>query len=149
MSQSPSLQTVELTLDGNLRELPRLAGEVGRFCRAEGLSADTEDALNLALEELFANAIEHGGCAGVAGAVAIRLERSEGTVRVEFRDRGVPFDPLSAPVPDFDAPLAERAAGGLGVHFVRQIMRELQYHRCGEWNRLTMELPSARGEAER
>jgi anti-sigma regulatory factor (Ser/Thr protein kinase) len=141
MSQSPDLTQVEFTLNGNLSELAHLASEVARFCAAAGLGEDPEFQLNVTLDELFTNAIRHGGCSGVAGAVAIRLESGESAVRVDYRDRGVPFDPLSVPPPDLAAPLEQRAKGGLGVHFVRQMMRHLQYDRCGEWNRLTMELP--------
>jgi serine/threonine-protein kinase RsbW len=140
MSQSRDLTQVEFSLDGSMTELSRLAGQIGEFCAAHGLGEDAEFPLNLVLEELFTNSVEHGGCAGIPGAVAIRMEQSEGAVRVEFRDRGRPFNPLDAPPPDLTAPLADRAAGGLGVHFVRQMMKNLQYDRCGEWNRLTMEL---------
>ena len=115
--------------------------EVESFCAAQGLTGEPQFQLTLALDELFTNSVRHGGCKGVACVVKIRLETAEGAVRVEFRDRGIPFDPLTVPPPDFQAPLEERAKGGLGVHFVRQMMRNLQYDRCGEWNRLTMELP--------
>lgn len=115
--------------------------EVERFCAAQGLGQDPQFQLTLVLDELFTNSIRHGGCRGVADAVEIRMQSAEDAVRVEFRDRGTPFDPLSAPPPDLTADLAVRAKGGLGVHFVRQMTRQLQYDRCGEWNRLRMELP--------
>jgi len=115
--------------------------EVEQFCAALHLTGDPQFQLTLALDELFTNSVRHGGCRNVAGAVEIHLTASEGAVRVEFRDRGIPFDPLTVPPPDLNAPLEERAKGGLGVHFVRQLMKNLQYHRCGEWNCLTMELP--------
>jgi anti-sigma regulatory factor (Ser/Thr protein kinase) len=57
---------------------------------------------------------------------------------VEFHDRGVPFDPTSVAEPDLAVPLAERQVGGLGIHLVRQTMRDLEYRRDGEWNQLTM-----------
>jgi len=132
---------MELTFNGDLSELARLASEIERFCRVRNLGEDPQLQLTLALDELLTNSIRHGGCKGVPGAVQIRLEPHEGAVHVEFRDRGTPFDPLSVPPPDLTAPLEQRASGGLGLHFVRQMMRHLQYDRCGEWNRLTMELP--------
>jgi serine/threonine-protein kinase RsbW len=141
VSQSPDLTHLELTLNGDLSELAHLMNEVERFCLGRGLGDDPKFQLTLALDELFTNSVRHGGCKGVAGAVEIRLEASAGVVRVEFRDRGTPFDPLTVAPPNLQASLEERAAGGLGVHFVRQMMRDLQYDRCGEWNRLTMELP--------
>jgi anti-sigma regulatory factor (Ser/Thr protein kinase) len=141
VSQSPDLNQLAFTLNGDLSELAHMMTEVERFCAAQGLTGDPQFQLTLALDELFTNSVRHGGCKGVAAAVEIRLETGEGAVRVEFRDRGTPFDPLTVPPPDLKAPLEERARGGLGVHFVRQMMSNLQYDRCGDWNRLTMELP--------
>ncbi|HWC99302.1 MAG TPA: ATP-binding protein [Candidatus Sulfopaludibacter sp.] len=140
MSQFQNLTTSELTLDGSMAELSRLSQHVAQYCAAHSLGDDAEFQLNLVLEELFTNSVEHGGCAGMTAAVEIRLEARDGGVHVEFGDRGAPFNPLDAPPPDLTAPLEQRASGGLGVHFVRQMMKHLQYDRSGEWNRLSMEL---------
>ena len=103
------------------------------------MDAEAPFELNLVLEELFTNAVRHGGCEGMKNAVAVLLRPlDDGGLAVEFRDRGRPFDPTSAAQPDIAAPLAERVPGGLGIHLVRQIMRDLEYRRAGEWNRLSM-----------
>ena len=94
--------------------------------------------MNLVLEELFVNAIRHGGCEGREDVASIRLVLRGGAVEVDFRDRGEPFDLTSAPETDLRAPLAARQRGGLGIHLVRQIMREVAYRREGAWNILTM-----------
>jgi anti-sigma regulatory factor (Ser/Thr protein kinase) len=122
-------------LDGNLDELGRLAGEAERFCRERSLSAEVQFDIDLALEELFINAVRHGGCEGMKEAVQVRLEAAADEVRVEFRDRGVPFDPTTAPPPDLTR------IGGLGIHLVRELMRDFRYQRTGEWNRITMRRP--------
>jgi len=41
-------------------------------------------------------------------------------------------------VPNLEASLDERALGGLGVHLIRKIMRDIEYCRDGDWNRTTM-----------
>jgi serine/threonine-protein kinase RsbW len=136
-----------LLLDGKLSELPRLAAEAARFCREHALGEDAEFDLNLVLDELFSNAIRHGGCEGMREAARVRLEmRANHDVAIEFADRGAPFDPTTAPEPDLDAPLETRAAGGLGIHLVRQIVRDLRYERVAGWNRLTMWRPSEPGK---
>jgi len=139
VAQSAILSETAFELDGDLRELSRLAERVDRFCRSEGLDEDAAFELNLVLEELFSNAVRHGGCEHVKNAVAVRLRPAGGgDVEVEFRDRGAPFDPTALPRPDLTTPLGERRPGGLGVHLVRQIVRDLRYRRAGEWNQLTM-----------
>jgi anti-sigma regulatory factor (Ser/Thr protein kinase) len=98
--------------------------------------------LNLALEELFVNAVRHGGCEGMEDAVRVRVWYEQQAVHVRFCDRGEPFDLTAAPEADIHAPLSERRAGGLGIHLVRQIMRDVTWRRDGEWNVLTMERPA-------
>ena len=140
MPQSAILTHPDLTLNGDLKELARLAEWVAGFCGDAGLDADGEFRLNLVLEELFVNALRHGGCAGMADAASIRLRRDGADVLVEYTDRGRPFDPAEASAPDLTAPLAERKEGGLGLHFVRQMAREFEYDRLDERNRITMRL---------
>jgi anti-sigma regulatory factor (Ser/Thr protein kinase) len=135
------LTDAEVVLHGRLGELGRLAAETARFCREHSLGDDVQFELNLALEELFTNSVRHGGCAGMENAVHVRLQLHDDGVRVEYSDRGMAFDPLSAPPPDLEAPLEERSAGGLGVHLMRQIMRDVEYRREGDWNRITMRRP--------
>jgi anti-sigma regulatory factor (Ser/Thr protein kinase) len=136
------LNNVEFTLDGNLHELERLAEEVAWFCEENGLGSEAEFDLNLALEELFTNAVSHGGCEGIKNAVRIRLEHSNDMINAEFADRGCEFDPATSAPPDLTAPLAERPTGGLGLHLVRRTMRDLQYRRLGDWNHITMRRPT-------
>lgn len=141
MAQSAVLSDAQFTLDGNLHELERLAEEVAWFCEENALSDEVEFDLNLAMEELFTNAVRHGGCEGLKDAVRVKLERREDYVDAEFADRGREFDPASSPPPDLTRPLADRPAGGLGLHLVRRTMSDLQYRRAGEWNHITMRRP--------
>jgi anti-sigma regulatory factor (Ser/Thr protein kinase) len=141
-------QSTHLILDGNLKELERLTGETRRFCRQHGLGGDVEFDLTLVLEELFTNSLRHGGCAGVDRAAEVRLTMLPDGVELEYADRGTPFVPQSAPAPALWAPLEERRIGGLGVHLMRQIMRDFEYHRSNGWNRTRMRRPIPDGEPE-
>jgi serine/threonine-protein kinase RsbW len=145
MSQSPLLGEAEFRLDGDLNELSRLSARVADFCRTRSLGETAELHLNLVLEELFANAVTHGGCRGVKEAVRVRLaHEAEGLVAIDFSDAGAAFDPASAPAPDLEAPLRERGAGGLGLHFVRSLARIVEYHREDGWNHLKLRLTEAK-----
>jgi anti-sigma regulatory factor (Ser/Thr protein kinase) len=139
-------QSTSLLLDGNLGELRRLAEETAGFCRRHALGGDVEFDLNLVIEELFTNTVRHGGCDGVERAVEVRLTMLPDGVRLEYADRGTPFEPLAAPPPDLAAPLEERRFGGLGIHLVRQIMRDFEYQRTNGWNRTSMRRPIPAGE---
>jgi anti-sigma regulatory factor (Ser/Thr protein kinase) len=130
-----------LCLNGNIHELERLTAGVARFCAVNSLGADTAFQLNLVLEELFVNAVRHGGCEGLENAACFSLTCQAKAILLLFRDRGGPFDLTAAPDADLQQPLAERQSGGLGIHLVRQIMRDVSYRREGEWNVLTMQHP--------
>src|SRR5579871_2440302 len=135
------LTEAELVLHGDLGELQCLVAEITRFCRENALGDEVEFELNLVLEELFTNSVRHGGCAGMKNAVRVRLAKHTDGVHVEYFDHGAAFDPLTAPLPAIDRPIEERQVGCLGIHLVRQIMQDLEYHREGEWNRITMRRP--------
>jgi anti-sigma regulatory factor (Ser/Thr protein kinase) len=129
-------------LDGDIQQLGRIAAAVEEFCDDHTLGSDTGFQLNLVLEELFVNAIRHGGCTGMENAVRIQLRAgSSGEVYVVFADRGAPFDLTAAPQANTGAPLAERPDGGLGIHLVRKIMRDISYKREDGWNLLAMQQP--------
>jgi serine/threonine-protein kinase RsbW len=130
-----------LVLNGNLGELARLTTETVEFCRREGLGEDVEFDLNLVLEELLVNSIRHGGCEGMEGAAEVHFTMLADGVALEYADRGTEFDPTTAPAPDVTSPLAERHIGGLGIHLVRQIMRDIEYYRVDGWNRIHMRRP--------
>jgi serine/threonine-protein kinase RsbW len=125
-------------LEGRLAELERLAGAVGEFCRDQGIEENVEFDLNLVLEELFMNSVHHGGCAGKADAIQVKLRKADGAVQLEYADRGTPYNPLEAPEPDLNASLMDRQVGGLGVHLMRRIMTDLRYERSGDTNHLSM-----------
>jgi anti-sigma regulatory factor (Ser/Thr protein kinase) len=110
------------------------------------LDEDAEFQLNLVLEELFVNTVRHGGCEGVNDSARVRLRAAPDGVAVEFADRGRPFDPTGAEPANLSASLDERAIGGLGIHLVRQIMRDLKYERAGEWNQTSMKRPTVHAE---
>ena len=135
------MSVTDLTFDGDLREVERLASEVEWFCQENELVSDVEFDLNLALEELFVNVLRHGGCQGVKDAVRVRLELLKDGVRAEFSDCGREFDPATAPAPDLEGPLAGRPIGGLGLHLVKHTMSDLQYRRADGWNHVTMWRP--------
>ena len=114
---------------------------MAQFCAGNFLDREAEFQLNLILEELFVNAVRHGGCEGVPDAARVSLRAEAEGVEVEFRDRGRPFDPTGVPAADLLASLEEREGGGLGIHLVREIMLDLHYQRDGEWNQITMRRP--------
>jgi anti-sigma regulatory factor (Ser/Thr protein kinase) len=93
--------------------------------------------LRIALDEVVANIVEHGR----AREIRLRLGVHDGLLEAIVEDDGTPFDPRTAPPPDLDRPLAERRVGGLGLHFVRNLIAEVDYSSRPGVNRLVLRQP--------
>jgi anti-sigma regulatory factor (Ser/Thr protein kinase) len=107
---------------------------------ALGLAPDTEFAINVCLEELFLNAVQHGR----AKRATISIWTESDGVRVEFVDDGGPFDPRSVPVKRISGPTEEIEIGGFGAGLVQKFSRRLSYRRTDGYNRLLLEFGAAR-----
>lgn len=94
--------------------------------------------LLVAADEILTNVASYAYPPDAPGELQVTLRHAEGTLSLTFADRGVPYDPLSAPPPDLSRPLAERAPGGLGLFIVRKTMDAVDYRRDGDRNVLTL-----------
>ncbi len=94
--------------------------------------------LELALHEVLANVLAHGGSAARTEPVRIRLEvrdtATTGEAHVEVRDAGIPFDPTGAPEHVPARSLAEAPIGGLGLPLIRRCSDWMSYRRDGGRN---------------
>ncbi len=125
-------------------DLPRVQAAIGEFGREQEWPPDVEFQVDLVLEELVLNVVNHGSGGG-AGEIEIELVSDAEAVTIEIIDDGKPFDPLTdAPVPDTESGIEDRAVGGLGIHLVRTMMDEVSYRR--EENRNHMILVKRRSE---
>jgi anti-sigma regulatory factor (Ser/Thr protein kinase) len=122
-------EALDLHLTNDLAALAGLADAVERFGAAHRLPADILNALQVTVDEIVTNAITHGYAPGARGEIAVRLQRRPDGIEIEIEDDGMPFDPLQAPPPNLGLPLAERPIGGLGIHFVRNLMDKMSYAR--------------------
>jgi serine/threonine-protein kinase RsbW len=108
---------------------------------AEAAALPTRLAYQLALicEELVTNVATHG-TSGLPPAtyVALKISWRGPLLHLWFEDDGPPFDPLSLTAPDTAADLDHRDIGGLGIHLVRTLAREIRYERVGPHNRINL-----------
>ena len=119
-------------------DLPRIQAAIGEFSREQDWPPDIEFQVDLVLEELVLNVVNHGS-AGGAGEIAIELLSDAEAVTIEIIDDGKPFDPLTdAPDPDTESSIEDRAVGGLGIHLVRTMMDEVSYRREEKRNHMIL-----------
>ncbi len=105
-----------------------------------GLGEDAEFAINLCLEELFLNAVQHGR----ANRATISVCAESDGVVVEFADDGEPFDPTRAPAKRINGPTDDFDIGGYGTGLMQQFSRRMSYRRSEGMNRLVLEFDADR-----
>lgn len=132
------MSNFSLTLRNHVSEISRLVDRVEAFGAEASLPPDVTFRLTLALDEVVSNVIRHGLRDRSDQSVSVSVRVADGMVTATVEDAGVPFDPREAPVPNLDAPIEERTAGGLGVHLVKATMDEVEYRRAGDRNILTL-----------
>ena len=58
---------------------------------------------------------------------------------IQYEDNGLPFNPFEeAKQPDLGSTLEERAIGGLGIHFIKNMTDSQQYERLEGINKITL-----------
>jgi serine/threonine-protein kinase RsbW len=130
--------TIELRSERS--ELSRLLALVEAFGAEHHLSDDAVMNVNLVLDEIVANIIRHGGL-DADDRIDVNLALDADTVSIDVTDPGVAFNPLDAPPPILDAPIAERRPGGLGIHIVKSLARTVSYRRASDRNHLSATVP--------
>ena len=95
------------------------------------------NSVNLLLEELYSNTLNYGQCGKVH--VTITLEMRDHELLIQYEDNGLPFNPFEeAKQPDLGSTLEERAIGGLGIHFIKNMTDSQQYERLEGINKITL-----------
>jgi serine/threonine-protein kinase RsbW len=125
----------EIRIANDISEIARVADLVDSFGATNQLPNEVVVALNVSLDEILNNIISYGYEDAGAHEIVVRLELRSGIIDVVVEDDGKPFDPLAVPAPDLEAKLR---LGGVGLHFVRNLMDGLEYARRDGINRLRM-----------
>ena len=112
--------------------------QIEEFCAARDLAPSVAFALNLSLDELLTNTISYGYDDGDSHRIDVAVRMEGSAIVVEISDDAKPFDPADAPRPDTGAAIEDRPIGGLGVHFVREMMDGFRYSRSGGRNIVTL-----------
>ena len=106
------------------------------FDRLGDCPPKTRNQIGVAVDEVFSNIIRYAYHPLVGGAL-VRVAVDD-EITIEFEDKGVAHDPLSAPAPDFSIAPDFREEGGLGVFLLKNIMDSVAYRREGDKNILTI-----------
>ena len=133
---------LRLELKSNPRLLSVVRGAVKSLTEVFGFSARGCRSVTRAVDEALSNIMRHSYEGLLSEPIVLyfrRIQRPSGGgtgcgLEVQLWDRGVKFDPASAPLRQ----LEELRPGGLGLHFIRQAVDAVEYRRVGHTNRLRL-----------
>lgn len=113
--------------------------QLAKMCKEWDISEDVAFSMNLALEEIVTNSINHGYEGREEYSITIRFSLEKHNLRIQIKDGAPEFNPLELPEPeDLNKPLEERNVGGLGIHLVRKFTDNFSYRRSGNKNIITL-----------
>jgi serine/threonine-protein kinase RsbW len=127
-----------LRIPNSFDALSTAAEETTRFLEENSASSDAVFAANLAIEELVTNIVKYGYDDTDAHEILIVLSVRDNKLSIEISDDGHEFNPFDQPEPDTTLPAEERPIGGLGIHFVRNLLDGCAYHRTEGRNIVTL-----------
>lgn len=134
MGEALEFADIEISLVNDLREIAGVAAQIDEFCAAQELSPQIAYAVNLSIDEILTNTISYGYEDDEPHQIELIVRLEGETLVVVIVDDSRAFDPSLALEPDIDAPIEERALGGLGLFLVQQMMDGVNYQRRGGCN---------------
>lgn len=127
---------LRLSLRNAVSELKRVNFALREFLEEEGVPPDAANRVQLVIEELAVNVIDHAYEDAGAHTITLDVRTEPGRVAIAIEDDGKPFDPRTAPPPLLKGPLEERKERGHGIYIVKHMTSDFDYTRENNRNRV-------------
>ncbi len=129
----------DLTVDALVSNLDQVLAFVDGQLETMDCSMKAQMQIDVAVEEIYVNIANYAYAPETGKAyISVRPDPENASVTIEFRDNGIPFDPLAKADPDVTLSAEERKIGGLGIYMVKKSMDALEYSRKDGQNILTI-----------
>lgn len=129
--KSIPMKNKSLTILNQLAELEKIVRFLEEISEEWEIPMKTSMELNLVIEELFTNIIFYAFDDGLEHKIMLDIEMPETNVlRILLTDDGKPFNLLEKSAEDVvNQSIEDRKIGGLGIHFVKEMMSSVEYQR--------------------
>ena len=126
------------TFASSTRCLPHVRGFVAALAHEAHFSDAFVTHLTLAVDEAFANVVEHAYKGEEGRPVDVIVVVDPDCFTVCIRDQGKAFDPGFYTEPDLRRAIKRGEAGGLGVFLMRSLMDRVVYRSRGPVNEVSL-----------
>lgn len=130
----------EITMAAKVENIEDITDGLNLWFEENGIPMKITLQLDVVLDEVLTNIASYAYSES-SGDMTVRAEMTNAgaTVRLEFLDNGMFFDPLAKEDPDITLSAEERQIGGLGIFIVKKTMDRVSYERRGDTNILVIE----------
>lgn len=119
----------------NIESVVECSQQVAAWCEAQGIDGRRCYLVPLAVEEMAANAVEHGFAKTKHPAIDVKLIlKRDGTLVLRMRDNGAPFNPM-----DLDLSAADPCSA-VGIRMLRQGVKGVEYQNTVGLNNVVVTL---------
>ena len=126
--------------DPDIASVAACSQQVAAWCEAQGIDGRRSYLVPLAVEEMAANAVEHGFAKTKHPAIDVKLIlKRDGALVLRMRDNGTAFNPM-----DLDLSTADPCSA-VGIRMLRQGVREVEYQNTVGLNNVVVTLPAPSG----
>ena len=109
--------------------------QVAAWCEAQGIDGRRSYLVPLAVEEMAANAVEHGFAETKHPAIDVKLIlKRDGTLVLRMRDNGAPFNPMNLDLSAADP------CSAVGIRMLRQGVKGVEYQNTVGLNNVVVTL---------
>ncbi len=127
----PKQDVIRLTLPNDLDYLSVAQMCVRETARKFGFPNKDQQMIDLGVEEIVTNVVEHAFEADEAATFELICQRVPMGMEIIVKDKGIPFDPSAIPEFRADALAEEEAPAGLGLYLARKAVDKLSFHNLG------------------
>ena len=119
----------------SFEEIRKIVVDTEQFFAQENIDESLRMKVDLALEELFVNMVTYN--TETICEILIEMKPINNGIEVSLTDQNVDrFDPTESRAVDVNAPLTERAPGGLGLYLVLKMADSINYEYHGRTSKI-------------
>jgi serine/threonine-protein kinase RsbW len=130
---------LDLEIPNELPALETLMQTISAHLENNGAGPGSIYAAEIALEELITNILKYSYDDGGPHTIKVSTVIRDGRFQLVIIDDGHEFDPFVQATPDTTLSVEEREIGGLGIHFVKNMLESCHYERRDGLNIITVE----------
>ena len=129
----------DITIINRLPAIEQVNERFNAFADENHIPQDISRKMNTVFDEFLNNIISYAYQDDEQHFININFNLSGNRLVITLEDDGIPFNPFAKDsLEALNIPDNERMPGGLGIHFVKSIMDEYNYHRRIDNNVVTL-----------